>query len=308
MSAQADSHKLIRHVLAANFLIAIAKLAAAVYTGSGTVLAQAVHSFADCCNQGLLAWGLKSAKPLPSLDYPPGWGKAIYYWSYIAAIIIFSLGGLFVVHEGLHKLGEPEQMEAPLLAIGVLWLSAVVALVALWRCLRHIGRLRGSIPLLRWARLNHQHELLLLLGETVADLAGIGLALFSVSLSILSENPLFDALGCMAIGLLLLALSLLVGVAVRGLLLGRRAAPELTEAISRYLEADQAVGRVQELLSLQLGEQVLVAIKAELVAETVEQLAAEQARLEAGLKAAYPQIARLFLQVCPLAVSAPPPD
>ena len=132
MSQGADSVKSIFYALAANLTIAVAKLAAAVTTGSGAMLAESIHSFADCGNQLLLLLGLKNAKRPPSPDHPLGYGKSIYFWSFIVALMLFSMGGLFSIYEGLHKLGETEPLRSPLIAIGVLVFailgSSVVAL------------------------------------------------------------------------------------------------------------------------------------------------------------------------------------
>src|SRR4051794_9847824 len=116
MSTQADSVKSILYALTANFAIAIAKFGAAVYTGSTAMLAEAIHSTADCGNQGLLLYGLKVAKQPPSPDYPLGHGKAIYFWSFIVALILFSMGGLFSIYEGVHKISGEETLSSPWIA------------------------------------------------------------------------------------------------------------------------------------------------------------------------------------------------
>jgi len=114
-----DSVRTILYALAANLAIAAAKTAAAVFTGSSSMLAEAIHSYADSGNQGLLLWGLKQAKRPPSPDYPLGWGKAVFFWSFIVALVLFSLGGLFSLYEGWHKLAKPEPLKYGWVAIGV---------------------------------------------------------------------------------------------------------------------------------------------------------------------------------------------
>jgi len=120
MSAKADSLKTVLYALGANFAIGVAKLGAAVTTGSSAMLAEAIHSFADCGNQALLLVGMKQAKRPPSPDYPLGYGKAIYFWSFIVALVLFSLGGLFSIYEGWHKLAQPEALSYPWVAVGIL--------------------------------------------------------------------------------------------------------------------------------------------------------------------------------------------
>src|SRR5438046_7745877 len=111
MSTQADSLKSIFCALGANLALAIAKTAGAVFTGSSSMLAEAIHSYADCGNQALLIWGLREAKRAPTADHPLGFGKAIYFWSFIVALMLFSMGGLFSIYEGMHRLHATEPVK-----------------------------------------------------------------------------------------------------------------------------------------------------------------------------------------------------
>src|SRR5664279_6445773 len=120
MSAGADSLKSILFALGANFLIAVTKTAGAVFTGSSSMLAEAIHSYADCANQVLLIWGLREADHVPDPEHPLGYGKAIYFWSFIVALMLFSMGGLFSIYEGVHKLRAPEPIKYAWVAVGIL--------------------------------------------------------------------------------------------------------------------------------------------------------------------------------------------
>src|SRR5881397_383284 len=120
MSARADSVRSILYALGANLAIAAAKTVAAIATGSSAMLAEAIHSFADSGNQALLLWGMKQAKRPPSPDYPLGWGKAVYFWSFIVALVLFSLGGLFSLYEGWHKLHSEEPLTYAWVAVAIL--------------------------------------------------------------------------------------------------------------------------------------------------------------------------------------------
>lgn len=296
MSAQADSLKSIFFALGANLAIAVAKFGAAIYTGSSAMMAETVHSLADCGNQGLLIWGIKSAKTPPSPDYPLGWGRAVYFWSFIVAVMLFSLGGLVAIYEGLHKLSEPQEMEAPWLAVGVLAFSVVAEAVSLWSCVREINKLRGKQSLLQWARETRQSELMVVLGEDLAALGGLVLALTAVGLSIATENPMFDAVGSIAIGLLLIAVAVFVGYEIKGLLIGQSVAPAVRTAISDHLTADAAVLKLFNVITLQLGNDVMVAVKAQVAGETAAEMVDTINRLEVGLKAAFPQVRWLFFE------------
>src|SRR6266446_1904330 len=120
MSARADSVRSILYALGANLAIAAAKTVAAIATGSSAMLAEAIHSFADSGNQGLLLWGMKQAKRPPSPDYPLGWGKALFFWSFVVALVLFSLGGMFSLYEGWHKLRHPQPLSYPWVAVAIL--------------------------------------------------------------------------------------------------------------------------------------------------------------------------------------------
>jgi cation diffusion facilitator family transporter len=297
MSTQADSLKSIFFALGANAAIAAAKLFAALHTGSHSMLAEAVHSFADCGNQGLLILGLSTARKPPSPDYPLGHGKSIYFWSFIVALILFSMGGLFSIYEGIHKLDSHEGLEAPWLAVAILVFSIGMECVSLWGCLREVNKARGGKPLWRWFRDTRQSELIVVLGEDVAALAGLSFALVAVALTIVTGDPVYDAAGSIAIGVLLVLVAFFIGVEVKGLLIGESVEPEVKAAIQGYLEGREEVARVFNLITLQLGTEVMVAVKAEMRnAAGADDLVAGINRCEAGLKAEFPQVKWVFFE------------
>ena len=139
MSATADSRKSILYALVANFAIAVAKTTGAIYTGSTSMLAEAIHSFADCGNQALLFWGLKEANRAPTKNHPLGYGKAIYFWSFIVALMLFSMGGLFSIYEGIHKLASTEPLRNAWVAVAILSFGIVAESVSLWGAVREIN-------------------------------------------------------------------------------------------------------------------------------------------------------------------------
>ncbi|NIP16778.1 MAG: cation diffusion facilitator family transporter, partial [Xanthomonadales bacterium] len=151
--------KSILFALFANLSIAIAKGFAAFFTGSSAMLAEAIHSLADSGNQLLLILGLKQSKRPPSVDYPLGYGKSIYFWSFLVAMVLFSLGGLFSLYEGWHKLQHPEDLTSPMVAVGVLLFGIVVEGISLWGCLREVNKERYGRGILRWFRESRTSEL-----------------------------------------------------------------------------------------------------------------------------------------------------
>ena len=220
MSAGADSLKSIFFALGANFLIAVTKTGGAIYTGSSSMLAEAIHSYADCANQALLIWGLREGKRAPNDDHPLGYGKAIYFWSFIVALMLFSMGGLFSVYEGVHKLHETAPVEHAWVAIAILAFGVLAESVSLWGCLREVNKVRGEASLWRWFRESRQSELLVVFAEDVAALGGLTSALAFIGLALYTGNPMWDAIGSIVIGVILVAVAVLVGVEVKALLIG----------------------------------------------------------------------------------------
>jgi len=297
MAGKADSIKTIFYALGANFLIFVAKLVAAIITGSGAMTAEAVHSLADCGNQGLLLIGMKSAKKPPSPEYPLGHGKAIYFWSFLVALLLFSVGGAFSLYEGMHKLMHPEPLNWPWIAVGVLAFGIVAESVSMWGCLREVNKVRGTRSLWRWFRESRQSELIVIFGEDLAALLGLVVALGAVVLTMLTGNPLFDAFGTLAIGVLLVVIAFFIAVEVKALLIGQSVEPEVREAILAFVLQQPDVVQVFNLITLQLGPDVMVAIKAEMNGDLSGRGMVDAINaVERGLKENFPQIRRLFFE------------
>lgn len=297
MSGKADSLKTIFLALGANFAIFVTKLGAAIVTGSGAMAAEAVHSLADCGNQGLLLVGLKSTKRLPSPDYPLGHGKAIYFWSFLVALLLFSVGGAFSLYEGLHKLHEPEPLRWPWLAVGVLAFGIVAESISMWGCLREVNKARGEHSLWYWFRESRQSELIVVFGEDLAALLGLVIALAAVLLTMITGNPVFDALGTLAIGVLLVLVAIFVAVEVKALLIGQSAEPELKAAINAFLEQRPEIARLFNVITMQLGPDVMVAIKAEMRGDLgARELVGAINAIEGDLKAKFPEIRWSFFE------------
>src|SRR5688572_15204321 len=207
MAGQDDgSVKAILYALGANSGIAIAKGGAAFWTGSGAMLAETIHSIADCANQVLLLIGLKrSARPATE-DHPLGHGKAMYFWSLIVALLLFSVGGIFSVYEGVERLLHPGDLRDPWLAVGILLFSIALEAFSLWGAMRIIRERQGDRSFLEWFRVTRNSELMVVAGEDIAALLGLVFALVALLLAIATGNPLFDAAGSMAIGILLIVI------------------------------------------------------------------------------------------------------
>ncbi len=297
MSHGADSVKSILFALGANSAIALSKLAAAVITGSGSMMAESVHSMADCGNQLLLLLGIKHAKRPPSPDYPLGFGKAIYFWSFIVALMLFSMGGLYSIYEGIHKLRQPQLLSYPYVAVGVLLFSIIAESVSMWGCLREVNKERRGRSLMRWFRETRQSELLVVFGEDLAALLGLSFALIAVVLTMITGNPLYDAGGSIVIGALLLVIALMIGIQVQALLIGQSVEPEQRAQMLEFLQNRKEIDQIFNLLTLQLGKDVMVAIKAKMAAmDSAEALVKAINRCEADLKQTFPQVLWLFFE------------
>jgi cation diffusion facilitator family transporter len=293
---KADSVRTIFYALGANLAIAAAKTGAAIFTGSSAMLAEAIHSYADAGNQGLLLWGMKQAKKPPSPDYPLGWGKAVFFWSFIVAIVLFSLGGLFSLYEGWHKLHSTEGLSYPWVAVGILVFGLVAETVSLRACLHEINKVRNNRTLWRWFRESRQSELVVILGEDIAALLGLALALLAILLTVITGNPVWDALGSMSIGALLIVVAIGIGNEIMALLIGQSASPEAEAALREFLLKQDGVEKIFRVLTLQLGTTFMVAVKVKMRAASVDELLAAINRAEAATRAEFPEIQWLFFE------------
>jgi cation diffusion facilitator family transporter len=296
MAGKADSVRTILYALGANLAIAVAKTGAAIATGSSSMLAEAIHSYADSGNQGLLLLGMKQAKRPPTPDYPLGWGKAVFFWSFIVALVLFSLGGLFSLYEGWHKLHGSGPLSYPWVAVGILVFGLIAETVSLRACLHEVAKVRQGRSLWRWFRESRQSELVVILGEDLAALLGLALALIAVLITIATGDAMWDALGSMSIGVVLIGVAVLIGVEIKGLLIGQSAEPETEARLKGFLEAHPEVERVLRLLTLQLGTSLMVAVKVKMKAATAAELVAGINRAEKALRREFPEVQWLFVE------------
>jgi len=269
MSAKADSLKTVLYALGANFAIFLSKLVAAIFTGSGAMLAEAIHSLADCGNQALLLIGMKQAKRPATPDYPLGYGKAIFFWSFLVALMLLSVGGLFSLYEGWHKLQHPEPLKMPWLAVGVLVFGLVAESLSMRACLLEVNKVRAGRTLYRWFRESRQAEMVVIFGEDLAALLGLSFALIAIVLTIATGNPMFDAIGTLGIGLLLIVVAIFVAREVKAMLIGQSAEPTTRDAIQAFILARPEIKRIFSLITLQLGNDIMVAVQAEMADPTV---------------------------------------
>lgn len=297
MSAKPDSIKSILYALFANLSIAIAKGFAAFWTGSSAMLAEAIHSLADSANQVLLLFGMKqSAKPADE-NYPLGYGKSIYFWSFLVAVILFTIGGMFSLYEGVHKLTNPEPITSPMIAIGVLVFAIIAESISLWGCMQAVNKERRNRRLSVWFRESRSSELLVVFGEDIAALLGLVFALIAVLAAAITGNPVYDAIGTIFIGILLLFIAVLIAIEVKALLIGQGVEKYTKNKMREFLDSRPEVDKIYNFLTLQMGPDVMVALKVQMVPTGSEsELIKAINRIELDFKAAFPAITWLFFE------------
>jgi cation diffusion facilitator family transporter len=296
-SSHNSTARAILYAFLANFGIAIAKSWAAWLTGSGSMLAEAIHSYADTGNQVLLYLGLKQSQRPPDTEHPLGYGKLSYFWSFIVALLLFSLGGLFSIYEGWHKFNHPEGLSQIWIAIVVLILAIVLETVSLLGCLREIRLIRGDRPFGEWLKHTRNSELVVVLGEDIGAELGLALALLFLVMAALTGNPVYDAMGSMCIGVVLLVISAFIAWRVRSLLVGRSADPEIQRAIDEIIGEQEGVEHAFNTITIQFGPDTMLAAKVRMrPGSTIEDAVADINAMERKLKERIPNLRWCFIE------------
>ncbi|GAA3120290.1 cation diffusion facilitator family transporter [Kribbella aluminosa] len=282
-------NKAVVAALAANLGIAVTKFAAWALTQSASMLAEAIHSLADSGNQGLLLLGSKRAKRAADELHQFGFGRERYVYSFVVSIVLFSVGGLFALYEGYHKVHDPHGIDSwQWVPVAVLLLGIVMEGLSFRTAVNESNKLRGNVSWVRFIRNARAPELPVILLEDFAALTGLVLALLGVILTLATGNGVFDGLGSMAIGALLVCVAIFLAIEMKSLLLGESATREAQQRIVAAIENTPGVTRMIHIRTLHLGpEEVLVAAKvaveptsdAAVVAQTIN--AAEHAIREA---------------------------
>lgn len=301
------SKRVIILALVANAGIAASKFFAFALTRSSSLLAEAIHSVADTGNQVLLLFGMSRAAKPPDERHPFGYKMESYFWSFIVAVMLFTLGGLFALYEGMHKLsdvraareaGEAFHMPHAGVAIGVLLVSIALEGYSWFAATREINRVRGGENMIRFIQGSKSTEIIVIWLEDTGALVGLLLSLGGVSLTLATKNPVWDVYATFAIGVLLIAIAIVVARETKSLLIGE-AASDSTQARIREIVADtEGVKQVIALRTMQLGEdEILAAIKIEwtagLAAERIAELTNE---IETRIREALPLARYLFIE------------
>jgi cation diffusion facilitator family transporter len=284
--------------LAANFMIAVAKGVGAAITGSGAMLAETLHSLSDCVNQVLLLVGLKQSARPPTERYPLGQGRNLYFWSFMVAMLLFLGGGAYSIYEGIHKLKHPEPLSSPIVAIVILAVSLSIEGWAMTGALKAVKERRGGRPLIQYLRETKDSDLVVIFGEDLAACIGLALALIAVVIAAVTGNPMFDALGTLSIGGVLIGVAVFLAVEVKSLLLGESADPALLGVIETCAAEDPRIVKVLRTLTVQQGPgEIVVALKLQFRPDlTTATLVEAINKFEEKLQARAPEVRWSFVE------------
>jgi cation diffusion facilitator family transporter len=296
-STHESTARAILYAFLANFAIAIAKSWAASVTGSGSMLAEAIHSYADTGNQVLLYLGLKQSQRPADDEHPLGYGKLSYFWSFIVAILLFSMGGLFSIYEGVHKLQNPEPLSQVWIAIVVLLLAILLEGSSLYGALREIKKVRGSRPFREWLKHTRSSELVVVLGEDIAAQLGLVFALGFLIMAMVTGNPFYDAMGSICIGIILIVISVFVARRVGSLLVGRSADPDIQATIDAIIDEQEEIEYCFNTITMQFGPDTMLAAKIKIRSElSIDEAVDSINALERELKARVPNLKWCFVE------------
>jgi len=293
-----SSRLVIYAALAGNALIAATKFGAAAYTGSSAMLSEAVHSVVDTGNQLLLLHGLRRSARPPDRIHPFGYGRELYFWAFVVALLIFAGGAGISFYEGLHKLRDPTPVQNVHVNYIVLGLAMLFEAGAWWIAFRAFRAAKGDLGYLAAVRRSKDPAVFTILFEDSAAMLGLVVALLGIGLGQLLELPALDAIASLGIALILAGTAVLLAYECKGLLIGEGVHPEIRQGIEALLAERGEILRVNEHRSMHLGpEEVLLNLSLDFASElSADQVEAAIAELEQAIRRRYPEIRRVFIE------------
>lgn len=293
-----SSKKVIYAALAGNSAIAVTKFIAAYFSGSSAMLSEAIHSCVDSGNQLLLLFGLNKAKKPADEQFPFGYGKELYFWSFVVALIIFALGSGISIYEGIHAVMDPKPVGDPTLSYWVLGLAMVFESVALYIAMREFNLSRGDLPFWKAIREGKDPAMFTVIFEDTAALGGLVIAFAGILLTQMTGNPVFDGAASICIGIILGGVAILLAIETKGLLIGESARTETVEGIEKMVLAEKQINKINELLTMHFGpEFILVAITVDFNDECdASMVEGVVGRLDRTIKDAFPKVKRVFVE------------
>jgi cation diffusion facilitator family transporter len=297
--ATEGSRKAILAALAANTGIAIAKFVGFLITRSAGMLAEAVHSAADSGNQALLLLGSKRAKLKATTTHPFGFGRERYFWSFAVALVLFSMGGLFALYEGIHKFRDPHEVHDVWVAVGILVFAICLETFSLYTAVKEARHVKGAdVGWWTFIRKSKQPELPVVLLEDIGAETGLVLALVGVVVANQTHDARWDALGSISIGVLLIVIAIILIIEMKGLLIGESAGQADLNKISAAMAGAPHVDAVIHMRTQHIGpDEILVGAKLEFdSALTFDELSAAINETEARVRAAVPAARMIYLE------------
>lgn len=262
MSSKGESTQVVVFALLSNLGIALAKFGGAYFSQSAAMLAEAVHSVVDTLNQALLLFGNRRAQKPPSDLHPLGYGREAFFWPFIVAILLFSLGGVFAIHEGIEKASHAHEVAAPWVALFILGVSLILESFSFYACLRQVIHEKKGMTFYRWFRTTSSADLLVVLAEDSAALVGLILAAVFLGLAAWTGNPIWDAVGSIFVGIVLIVVAVFLAVETQSLLIGEAASQDFKPFLDQEIQKCLPGGRLLRVVALQLGAQeILLSIK-----------------------------------------------
>ncbi|MBI5210816.1 MAG: cation diffusion facilitator family transporter [Elusimicrobia bacterium] len=296
--SSAESARVVLVAFGANLGIAFAKFVGAFFSGSAALLAEAIHSLVDTANQVLLLIGHRAARQPPGERHPLGHGRESFFWSFLVAMLLFSLGGMAAIYEGVHKLRSPEPLSTPWVGLAILVVSIALECVSYRACIKEIRRRRPGVGLWTWFRRSSSVELAVVFMEDTAALAGLGVAVVALSAAWMTGNPSFDAAGSIAVGAVLVVVAVLLALKIKSLLIGQAPSEDYRSEIDALVAAEIPGGRVLRLAAIITGvDEVMIAYKVHPgQLKDVAVLIEACNRVEAAVKARFPKVRWQFIE------------
>ncbi|MFD8984981.1 cation diffusion facilitator family transporter [Streptomyces sp. NPDC059564] len=297
MSASGGTRAIVA-ALAANLAIAVAKFVAYLFSGSSSMLAESVHSLADSGNQGLLLLGGKKAQREATPQHPFGYGRERYIYAFLVSIVLFTVGGMFAIYEGYEKIHDPHPIEAWYWPVGVLLFAIIAESFSFRTAIKESNEIRGALSWSQFIKRAKAPELPVVLLEDLGALIGLVLALAGVGLALLTGDGVWDGIGTLCIGVLLIVIAVVLALETKSLLLGEAAGTEDVEKIKAAVVDGHTVTRVIHMRTLHLGpEELLVAAKIAVEGDdTATEVANAINAAEARIRAAVPIARVIYLE------------
>ncbi len=292
------SKKAIIAAFLANLGIAIAKFVGFAITGASSMLSEGIHSVADTGNQGLLLLGGKRAEKTADEAHPFGYGRERYFWSFVVAVVLFALGAVFSIYEGIHKIQHPEDLESPIVAVVILCVAIVLESFSFRTAVRESRPLKGDASWWQFLRTSKVPEFPVVILEDVGALVGLVLALCAVTLTVVTGNATYDGIGSILIGSLLGVIAVFLCIEMKSLLIGESASTTDRDAITGAIATTEGVVRLIHCRTEHIGpEEILVAAKVEFDRGLdVPGLAAAVDRVETRVRDAVPAARVIYLE------------